>query len=421
MAVADRALRTARRRHTPLRILALAPLPYLADGVPTFHGGGTVFFRQLLPTLARRGHRVTVIADAPPSRDGERRAPLPLAVPNLDVAWFAYEHRSSQRPAARGYRQRVVAQLAPHFARAARSLDPDVVLIGRDILLPYVLPLCRRHGFPTLVIAHGPAVAGLRSGRYPAAFARQLVDGFRSVDAIVAVARHIAADLARLGANRVTTIPNVVDPRRFRPGAPDRRLARTLGIATGAPVVAHVSVLRPWKRPLDLADSAARVLRAEPRCVYLVVGDGPSRAAVEARVRRHGIGASFRFAGEVAHADVARYLRLADVVVQPSEREGLSLVYREAQACGRAVLASDIPAAREAIVPGKTGLLFPAGDVRALAAGTLRLLRDRSTRVRLGAAGRAVARRETIARWASAYAGALRAAAATGRDRGASR
>jgi glycosyltransferase involved in cell wall biosynthesis len=58
---------------------------------------------------------------------------------------------------------------------------------------------------------------------------------------------------------------------------------------------------------------------------------------------------------------VPDYINLADVVVMPSEREGQSLVYLEAQACGKLIVASDIPAAREVITDGETGLLFERG------------------------------------------------------------
>jgi hypothetical protein len=72
------------------------------------------------------------------------------------------------------------------------------------------------------------------------------------------------------------------------------------------------------------------------------------------------------------YAEVPRYLNLADLVVTPSETEGLSRVYLETQACGRVLIASDIPAAREVVEPGHTGLLFPRGDPAALAAAILR-------------------------------------------------
>ncbi len=133
---------------------------------------------------------------------------------------------------------------------------------------------------------------------------------------------------------------------------------------------------------------------------------------MEERARSLGIAASFRYAEEVAHEEMPRYMSLADIVLLPSEREGFPLVYREAQACGRALLASDIAAATEAIVPGRTGMLFRTGDVADLAAQTLALLRDPSLRHRLGVEARALAESESLEQWTDAYVRALRRAAA---------
>ena len=60
-------------------------------------------------------------------------------------------------------------------------------------------------------------------------------------------------------------------------------------------------------------------------------------------------------------------MNLADLVVMPSEREGLARVYLEAQACGKTLIASDIAAAREVVIHGQTGLLFRMGDVQDMA------------------------------------------------------
>ena len=394
-----------------LRVLALMSLPYRRDGAPAFHGGGTVFSTQLLPGLARRGHRISVLADAPAARPSEHREGIELGESNLEVEWFAYEHHSSVRQPAQDDRNALRASVRALVERGLRISRPDVVLVGREVVLPFVLDACRDGGVATLLVAHGPAVGELDAGRYPPALHAELIDALHAADHVVAVADHVAEALARLGVARVETIHNVADPERFRPQPKDPRLMRALGLPPDAVVIGHVSVLRPWKRVADLVDSAATVLRSEPDCVYLIVGEGPCRAELEDRVRRRGLAPAFRFTGEVAHADVPRHLARADVVVQPSEREGAPLVYREAQACGRALLASDIPAAREAIEPGRSGLLFRTGDVADLAARTLDLVRDADLRRRLGAAARAAAGGVPLDRWIARYEAALRRAA----------
>ncbi|HVP01395.1 MAG TPA: glycosyltransferase, partial [Solirubrobacteraceae bacterium] len=79
----------------------------------------------------------------------------------------------------------------------------------------------------------------------------------------------------------------------------------------------------------------------------------------------------------------------ADVVVQPSRNEGLSITVLEAMAAGRPVVASDVGGTRESVADGVTGVLVPPGRPDALAAALDALLRDPRRRAALGAAARA--------------------------------
>jgi glycosyltransferase involved in cell wall biosynthesis len=124
--------------------------------------------------------------------------------------------------------------------------------------------------------------------------------------------------------------------------------------------------------------------------------------------RQKGLAASFRYVGEIDHQQVPKYLNLSDIVVLPSEREGFPLVYREAQACGRVLLVSDIPAAREAITDGETGVLFRVGDVNDLAAKTLALVRDPWSRQKIARQARTAALVQTPAQWVKAYEEVMR-------------
>jgi len=103
-------------------------------------------------------------------------------------------------------------------------------------------------------------------------------------------------------------------------------------------------------------------------------------------------------------------------VLLPSEREGLALVCLETQACGRVILASDIPGSREAIVDRETGVLFPMGDVSALAAETVRLIEDRALRDTIAERARALAEQRTPSHWLEEYMGVLRRVAAREAD-----
>jgi glycosyltransferase involved in cell wall biosynthesis len=236
-----------------------------------------------------------------------------------------------------------------------------------------------------------------------AAEARALRDRFRQVTRIVAVAQHLGRSLQALGLENVTVVANPVDLDAFAPRPRNATLLRDLAIAADQPIALHVSNLRLLKNPLDIVRSARLTLRRHPGLVYVIVGDGPSRQEMERLSRHLGVAQSFRFVGWVDHCRVADYMNLADVVVMPSETEGQSLVHLETQACGRVILASDIPGAREVIVDGETGLLCRVGDVTGLAAKILLAVSDPELRVKIGRTARMRATRHCIGTMVSAY------------------
>jgi glycosyltransferase involved in cell wall biosynthesis len=375
---------------SPASVLFAGPLPP--------HPGGTALScAEILEGLASGGHAVRALVPAGPGYPPfAYQLPPTLAVRRVDTPRLENDPYTPPPAAIRAARREGI------LAALTAALDearPDVLVVGHETLVHGVPALARAHGIPSVVLVRGVFNAIL-AGRYPEPAAAELCAELAQADLLVTVAKHMAVGARRLGLDRVTTIPNAVDATRFRPGRRSAaRLAR-LGLPPDALVVAHVSNFKSVKRPLDLVDSAARVLAEDCRTWYLVVGDGTMRAETEARCRDRGVADRFRFVGGVPYADVPGWIRLADVVVMPSESEGIARTYLETQASGRVLLASDIPGAREVVRPGETGALFPVGDVAALAARTLELARDPGRRAAIGRA----ARRQTVAHHALADA-----------------
>jgi glycosyltransferase involved in cell wall biosynthesis len=144
-----------------------------------------------------------------------------------------------------------------------------------------------------------------------------------------------------------------------------------------------------------LIAAAPFVLARVPAARFLLVGDGPEREALEARVRALGLEHAFHFLGwRVDYADLIAAL---DVFVLPSLWEGLNLSLLSAGALGRALVASNLASNREVIEPGVSGLLpTPARtlleaeslDPRPLGEAIAGLLADPAARRRLGDAAR---------------------------------
>lgn len=136
-------------------------------------------------------------------------------------------------------------------------------------------------------------------------------------------------------------------------------------------------------------EAFAGVVAQVPDATLDVVGDGDDRARLEALALRLGVAGRVRFLGRVDDATLTATLDQSRALVLPSTVEGFGLVYVEAMARGRAVLAVRAGGTPEVVVDGLTGLLAPPDDPAALIAAWRRLATDAELAARLGRAGRA--------------------------------
>jgi N-acetyl-alpha-D-glucosaminyl L-malate synthase BshA len=339
---------------------------------PTFGGSGVVA-TELAMALAAGGDEVHVISYALPSR-------LSLADPRLTYHEVVVPHYPLFE-----YPPYSLA-LATKMVEVARHHDLDVLhvhyavpnavsaVLARQILSPRPLHVVTTlHGTDITLVGNDPNF--LETTRW----------SIDQSDAVTAV----SADLKRqtilhFGTERpIDVVPNFIDPRRYErarslPNA--RRWARP-----GEKLLVHISNFRPVKRILDVVEIFLRVRREVPARL-LLVGDGPDRAKVEQRCRGCEDGGDVVFLGNLPL--VEEVLIGADLFLLPSETESFGLAALEALSCEVPVIASRAGGLPEVVVDGECGALRPVGDVEAMAAAAIDLLRDDDKRRAYGAAGR---------------------------------
>ena len=381
--------------------------------LPPHPGGGAISCAQILAGLAEAGHRVRALVPVTPAALGQAEAALrgrgievtPVTVPYFGVQAFlpdSDEYRDAER--------RQVRVLLPKLISAER---PDLILSReRQSVTVGIAELAEEHRVPWVLLSRGYPLVAIMDGAYPAPQAARALAEYATASLVITPGRHMTEGLHRLGIPRAITIPNAIDLEDFAPRPKAAALLDELGLRASDVIVVHAANLHRRKRPMDVIESAATATRKHAALRYVFIGDGALRGDLEAACRSRGLDDCVRFAGWIDYARMPDYINLGDVVVMPSESEGLARVYLEAQACGRVLVASDIAPAREVITEGETGLLFPVGDVDALTTQTLRAASEPGLRERIGGQARrrvqAHGVRDAVARYAEALVGVAR-------------
>jgi glycosyltransferase involved in cell wall biosynthesis len=183
---------------------------------------------------------------------------------------------------------------------------------------------------------------------------------------------------------------NGVDVSRFAP-TPERirraaELRREFGIPANAPVALFVGRLTGDKGICELLQAFLQIEDRFPELRLLLVGsfeDGdPLPTEIRKRLETHE---RVILAGPVN--DPASYYAIADIMILPSHREGLPTVVLEGHAAGKPVIGASATGIVDLLVDGETGLLFPVGDVPALAEAIARLIEDKVLATKLALAG----------------------------------
>jgi len=223
----------------------------------------------------------------------------------------------------------------------------------------------------------------------------------------------IARDTWKLKPEHVLCVPNGIDLPRFQPADGRPSLRHELGIPSRAPLVGWVGHLRAEKNPLRFLNAAARV-DPELGAHFLVLGDGPERAACEAlAARTPTLYGRTHFVGHVS--DPREHYRAMDLFCISSDTEQMPIALVEAMASALPVVTTDVGDVRAMLPAEQEPWVLPLEERETawpLAEKLAQILRDADQRARLGAANRAKAWAEYgFERMLEAHRGVWRVAA----------
>lgn len=221
----------------------------------------------------------------------------------------------------------------------------------------------------------------------------------RNADAIIAVSPFSAKSIVDAGfaAGKVHTVLNSLDlaSQRWNSRSTAREVRASLGIPEGAVVMGVVSRLFLYKGHRDLLDALARVKDQMPDYRLVIVGEDDPRAhpgggsfteELKAQAAALGISQNIIFTG--FRTDIPQLMESFDIYTMPSWEEPFGMVYIEAMALNKPVVAWRQAGPEEIVVDGETGFLPAPKDIEALSACILRLAQSAELRAQFGRAGR---------------------------------
>jgi phosphatidylinositol alpha-mannosyltransferase len=311
--------------------------------------------------------------------------------------------------------------ITSHFRRGESENGDGVARIGHNLLIPFngafvdlavglrleqqMRGLLRTWDFdilhthaplvPTLPLMAVKAAGCGQVGTFHTTGGRsrllELMKGYltpliEKLDARIAVSNTARDFAATYFPGHYHVIPNGVDVERFHPALQPFDAWREPGRVN----LLFVGRLDPRKGVQLLLDAMPEVVeRTSGRARLLIVGDSYLRSRFEGSVpavlREH-----VRFLGHVPSAELPRWYATGDIFVSPATgNESFGIVLLEAMACGRAVVASDIPGYRSVVIPDVNGVTVPPGDRGALARALAALADDPDRRQALATRGRA--------------------------------
>jgi phosphatidyl-myo-inositol dimannoside synthase len=281
--------------------------------------------------------------------------------------------------------------LLRRIVAAAKDNGSEVVLFGHGFPLGLLGPALADRGLPYVALTHGAEVWLARTPGASAAMRRAFV----RAGGVTAVSRYTAAALRSMVPPEValTVLVPGVDERRFSPDVDGSAVTARHGLG-GRKVVLCASRLVPRKGQDVLIAGMSLIQEIVPGTALLLVGDGPDRLRLEGLARSAPAG-SVVFAGQVADEELPAYYAACDVFAMPCrsrwaglEVEGFGIVFLEAAASGKPVVAGRSGGAEEAVVDQETGLLAEGREPKAVALAVASLLSAPDVAKRMGRAGR---------------------------------
>ncbi|RPI28523.1 MAG: glycosyltransferase family 1 protein [Chloroflexota bacterium] len=240
---------------------------------------------------------------------------------------------------------------------------------------------------PFMVTAHGSDLLlfNQRSWLYQ----RSTRFALRKADYLICVSKGLAEKARQLGVDndRIEVVYLGVDTRVFHPASDPEAVRQRLGFTAG-PKILSIRAMNDTYRPLDIARSIPGVCKQFPMAQFVIFTynqDVEIFRQFKTIIHEQQVEQAVRYVDRLADDyTIAQYYQACDLAISVPESDGTPISVLEAMACGKAVIASDLPTLLDWASDGQEAIFVPVGDVEAIEKAIVQLLGDSELRERMG-------------------------------------
>jgi len=314
-------------------------------------GGIQVFNKHLIKALIELGHTLSVVSMNDSQRPGDINC---LFSPSAKYIHF-------KKPV-----------FIIHTLKQISSLKPNLIICGHVHFSLLCRILTKVFNIPYFTITHGIEAWNLN---------RLKIFGLRHSKRIISVSNFtknkILEQLPDYPEENILVLANAVDAQRFRPEEKSKYLMNKFNLKNEDKIIltiARLSKRERYKGYDKVIIAMKEVIEEIPNARYVLGGSGDDMGRIKRLIKANGLDASVVLAGFVPPAETADYYNLCDIFVMPSFGEGFGIVFLEALACGKPVIAGNKDGSCDALLNGQLGILVDPFDVHKIAVTICKVL-----------------------------------------------
>ncbi len=229
-------------------------------------------------------------------------------------------------------------------------------------------------GIPYWTVAHGIDAWNIQN--------RALKNALHHADLILAVSSYTRERLIKeqkLNPDKVSILPNTFDANRFNIAPKPEKLLQKYNLKPDQPTiltVARLSNSEQYKGYDKILSALPKIRQQIPNVRYILVGKGNDKPRIEKLISQYQIQECVTLTGYIPDEELSEHYNLCDVFAMPSKAEGFGIVYLEALASGKPVLAGNQDGAVDPLCQGELGALIDPDDSEAIAQTLIQILRS---------------------------------------------